>query len=224
MPEEKQQFKNQTDGWIGVVVLGARGEERGAAVEPQGTVWLSEIEMKLTANAPRSPADNPFVTQTRVRTVPETGEQEEYEVTPLVRFNEDRFVPSDERFVPGFGQTEVPPHDERKPIQDGIEYRPVPVVPEEGPGVREPGLPPGAMPPAQQAPKPPARAAAAVAASQPEEDAVDDETAIKVDPEVGEETGAAQEPQGTPVEGEYAMAEEVGTPEAPRAPYVPPEE
>lgn len=44
----------------------------------------------------------------------------------------------------------------------------------------------------------------------------EEEHAQAVDPKVGEETGAAQPPRQPPEEGEYAQAEEVGTPEAPR--------
>lgn len=98
---EKQQFKNTTGGWIGVTVIGPRGEDRGAAVEPDGTVWLSEQEQILTANASRRPEDNPFVAQTRMVTDPETGEQVETTVTPLVPVSENRYVPARERFVPG---------------------------------------------------------------------------------------------------------------------------
>lgn len=58
---EKQQYRN-TAGWvIGVVTLDRKGEEHGIAVEPDGTVWLSEDERRLTARAPKRDEDNPFV-------------------------------------------------------------------------------------------------------------------------------------------------------------------
>jgi len=97
---EKTQFKNNTGGYIGVVVIGPRGDDRGAAVEPDGTVWLSEAEQRLTANAPRSPRDNPFIEQTLQRINAETGELESYEVVPLTVISEERYVPADSRPIP----------------------------------------------------------------------------------------------------------------------------
>jgi hypothetical protein len=98
---EKQQFQNQSGGYVGVVVIGVKGEDRGIAVEPDGYVWLSEEEQRLTANAPRRPEDNPFVAQTRQRRNEETDALEDYEVVPLVPVSEERFVPADLRPVPG---------------------------------------------------------------------------------------------------------------------------
>ena len=182
--EEKQQFRNNTDGWIGVVVIGPRGDDRGAAVEPNGTVWLSEQEQRLTANAPRDPANNPFVPQTFQRPLDEGG-TEDYTLTPLTPIQEDRWVPANDRPIP----TDAP----------------VPV----------------AEVATTVAPPVPARAARAVAAAQ-------EAAAVKVDHAVGEETGAAKPPTGDAPEGEYAQAEEVGTPVAPQQqrppqppPYVP---
>jgi hypothetical protein len=97
---QKQQFRNQTDGYIGVVVIGPDGKEKGIAVEPNGEVWLSEQEQVLTANAPRSPEDNPFVEQQMVRYNPETTENESVRVTPLIPISEARYVPATDRFLP----------------------------------------------------------------------------------------------------------------------------
>jgi hypothetical protein len=44
-----------------------------------------------------------------------------------------------------------------------------------------------------------------------------EEHAARVDPRVGEETGAAKPPSQPQPEGEYAQAEEVGSPDAPQA-------
>jgi hypothetical protein len=61
----RDEFRNTTDGFIGVVqFVGPHREPKGTAVEPHGTVWLNEDEQILTANAPRSDADNPFVNGT----------------------------------------------------------------------------------------------------------------------------------------------------------------
>lgn len=97
---EKQQFRNDTGGYIGAVQLSVKGEEMGVAVEPGGTVWLSEAEQILTANAPRDPADNPFIPQTMQRRNPETDALEDIQVTPLVPISENRYVPANERPIP----------------------------------------------------------------------------------------------------------------------------
>lgn len=98
---EKQQFKNESEGYVGAVVIGPKGDDRGVAVEPGGTVWLSEAEQTLTANAPRRSEDNPFIPQTVVKTDPTTGEVREEQVTPLVPMDEGRFTPAGLRYVPG---------------------------------------------------------------------------------------------------------------------------
>jgi hypothetical protein len=98
---EKQQFRNETDGYVGAVVIGPKGEEKGIAVEPGGEVWLSEQEQVLTANAPRSADDNPFVEQSMQRFNPESGENETVKVTPLVPISEARYVPAGDRYIPG---------------------------------------------------------------------------------------------------------------------------
>lgn len=98
---EKQQFKNESDGWVGAVVIGPKGDDRGIPVEPGGTVWLSEQEQVLTANAHRKAEDNPFIPQTVTRIDPQTGEPVTTTVTPLVAVDEGRFVPADLRYVPG---------------------------------------------------------------------------------------------------------------------------
>lgn len=57
----RDEFRNTTDGWIGVVqFVGPHREPKGTAVEPHGVVWLNEEEQILTANAPKVDEDNPF--------------------------------------------------------------------------------------------------------------------------------------------------------------------
>jgi hypothetical protein len=57
----KDEFINTTDGWLGAVQLNHLGQALGVSVEPGGSVFLTEEEQMLTANAPRDDADNPFV-------------------------------------------------------------------------------------------------------------------------------------------------------------------
>lgn len=56
----KDEFRNETKGFVGVITLD-NGKERGVAVRPESTIWLSEAEQVLTANAPRRDEDNPFI-------------------------------------------------------------------------------------------------------------------------------------------------------------------
>jgi hypothetical protein len=97
---DKQQFENQSGGWVGAVVIGPKGDEQGVAVEPGQTVWLSEAEQILTANAPRLAEDNPFLEKVTKVIDPESGEWVERRVTPLVPVQRDRFVPANDRPIP----------------------------------------------------------------------------------------------------------------------------
>ncbi len=58
-PSLKDEFRNETKGFVGVISID-NGKEKGIAVRPGHTVWLSEQEQVLTANAPRLDSDNPF--------------------------------------------------------------------------------------------------------------------------------------------------------------------
>lgn len=58
--QQKSEFRNDSEGQLGVVVID-NGKERGIAVAPGRTIWLSEDEQVLTANAPRREQDNPFI-------------------------------------------------------------------------------------------------------------------------------------------------------------------
>lgn len=58
---EQRKFINPTAGWVGANVFGADGKPTAIAVEPGGEVWLTEEEERMTAEAPRLAADNPFV-------------------------------------------------------------------------------------------------------------------------------------------------------------------
>lgn len=60
MAPRKSEFRNTTEGHIGVVVI-ENGNERGIGVRPGDSIWLSEDEQIATANAPRRDEDNPFI-------------------------------------------------------------------------------------------------------------------------------------------------------------------
>jgi hypothetical protein len=97
---EKEQFQNMSGGFIGAVVIGPKGDEKGIPVEPNGTVWLSEEEQILTANAPRLAKDNPFIEWTRTVLNDDTGQWEDQKYTPLVKVQEHRPVPANFRPIP----------------------------------------------------------------------------------------------------------------------------
>lgn len=97
---EKQQFENNTGGWVGAVTIDAKGNDVGIAVGPGQRVWLSEAEQRLTAEAPMRPEDNPFVEQSFERIDIETGERKTVRITPLTLVSDARYVPASERFVP----------------------------------------------------------------------------------------------------------------------------
>lgn len=59
--QPKDEFRNTTNGFIGVITIDPTGKEKGVAVRPKSNIWLSEAEQILTANAPRLDKDNPFV-------------------------------------------------------------------------------------------------------------------------------------------------------------------
>jgi hypothetical protein len=50
----RDEFRNDSGGFIGVITINARGDRVGIAVPPGESVWLSEEEQIETANAPRS--------------------------------------------------------------------------------------------------------------------------------------------------------------------------
>jgi hypothetical protein len=218
---EKQQFRNESGGWLGATVIGPKGDERGVAVEPGGTVWLSEAEQILTANAPRRPEDNPFIEQSLVVEDATTGEKSEVKVTPFVPVSENRFVPASERFVPG-NVTHSSGH-----VQDGATGDeptiPVDASLADNPITREaqivdagPDTKPGQVPP-------PSRAlAAAEAARAAEEAAQDAAAAVEEAPEPSappEPPAPAQEPPSAP---EPPQEPPVPTPPVPAPPATPP--
>lgn len=227
---EKQAFRNDSPGWIGVTVIGPEGRPKGKGVEPGDIVWLSEQEQILTANAPRRAEDNPFVEQTLYFGVNGEGVPVERTVTPLTPVTENRYVPAGSRPIPAQGMIAQPTAEEI-----GAQEQPAPATTPEAPAPTTPAPTPAPTPsptPAPASPTPPAappvppRAAAAVAAADAQPP-VEEETAAATPPPVEhQETGQAVAPSQDAAEGEYAAHEEVGTPGAPAAapvPYTPPE-
>lgn len=58
---EQRKFVNPTPGYVGANIFGPDGKPTSVAVEPGGEVWLTAEEERMTAEAPRSANDNPFV-------------------------------------------------------------------------------------------------------------------------------------------------------------------
>lgn len=237
---QKQEFQNQTGGWLGVVVIGPKGDERGASVEPNGSVWLTEAEQILTANAPRRAEDNPFIPQSFTRIDPDSGEKKTVEVTPLVPVNTGRFVPSQTRPIGAAVESdtaavqraaeEAAQAERERQVVEAAGKKDSWATDDE---LEELRTPPEETAPAPEPPAPSARAAAAAkaaAASEPSTppaapeqpasapveapapEPTPEETAVEQPPAEHQETGAALPPSGEAVAGTFAAGEEVGTP------------
>lgn len=104
--DERFQFVNNTEGYIGAVQYKPNGDESAVAVEPGGTVWLSVAEQEITAKAPRDARDNPFIPHVVPILDPHTGKQvSEKTVTPLTRNTESRPIGgNNSRPIPGTGR------------------------------------------------------------------------------------------------------------------------
>lgn len=140
----RTEFKNVSGGVQGVVVIDDSGKSKGIPVKPGDTVWLSEQEEILTANAPKRDADNPFangalVVQTRASEVLNRrpiGSREVVgeAVTPV----EDSGEPKAEEPVLDQGNDPQPPPREERPATEEVG---APPLPEGDPahGIRPPG-------------------------------------------------------------------------------------
>lgn len=58
--DQKSKFTNVSGGVAGAVQLDHEGHAKGVAIFPGESIWLTEQEEVLTANAPRNESDNPF--------------------------------------------------------------------------------------------------------------------------------------------------------------------
>src|SRR2546423_1892023 len=89
--ESKTEFLNTTDGHLGVVLFNHKNERDAIALAPGDTVWLSEEEQRMTANAPRDPQNNPFLIRPFVKHDNMSGEiVEEGERASLEEVDEAR--------------------------------------------------------------------------------------------------------------------------------------
>lgn len=82
-------FRNTTGGYLGVVKYKPNGEEAAIAVEPHGTVELTDMEIEATARAPREAKNNPFIDQPFQIRNPETDEVIESGVRPLLVLDDE---------------------------------------------------------------------------------------------------------------------------------------
>lgn len=192
----KKEYKNNTSGWVGVVTLDHLGREQGVNIEPNGTIWLSDAEAILTARAPRSPEDNPFLERAYVVQDPQSGERREVTIRPVTLVSDrTKDMYASDRFVPGIvGDAEARADVERAaregtdgprtaataareaevlggPAMTQTQERPTQFAPAPPSSGAQP--PPGIAPPqvAPAAPVPMLRGAPGAAANTPEEPA-----------------------------------------------------
>src|SRR4051794_30453032 len=94
MAQDTTRFRNTTPGYVGVVKYKANGDEHAIAVEPHGTVELTDVEIEATARAPKEGKDNPFENQPFEVRDPNTDEIIETGMRPvLVIDDEERAAP-----------------------------------------------------------------------------------------------------------------------------------
>lgn len=91
--EERDEFVNRTQGWVGVVKLNRKGDEAPTVVEPGGRVFLTEEEQTLTAQSHRRAEDSPFVERTITHYDPLTHDPTDTFVAPLLEKVHPELVP-----------------------------------------------------------------------------------------------------------------------------------
>lgn len=97
----KREYRNNTSGWIGVVILDHNGQEQGVNIEPGGTRWLSDAEAILTARAPQRPEDNPFL-EREYQVTDTNGTRRMVKMRPLELVSDrTKDMYASDRFVPG---------------------------------------------------------------------------------------------------------------------------
>jgi hypothetical protein len=118
----QRKFVNRTPGWVGANVFGPDGKPTAIAVESGAEVWLTPEEERMTAEAPRYAADNPFVKEWDE--VTETDSFGEAVTTvrragTLVLANEPARPVSSDRFVPEREETltGAPPLSEQPAVE-----------------------------------------------------------------------------------------------------------
>lgn len=142
--EQRTEFENVSEGVIGVVVLNDDNKPHGTAVKPGETIWLSEREEILTANAPRRDEDNPFA---KGWLVPRTRPHEVLNRRPIGSRSvmvDDEQAEDDTSGLPPREDLDqgndpvAPPKEEKPPVPDEVAAPPLPEGDPER-GVRQPG-------------------------------------------------------------------------------------
>lgn len=188
---------------IGVSVYhGRTGEATRQPIQPGETVWLTEDERILTANAPREERDNPFVNGDLIQVSEEARpigrsigstqeapmgapEPEAAPEPPAPSLTDEEVERAEARAAERERTSQLPPDlrlggtDEEVEETPSIPAGPIDLVPE--PGVTE---------------------------------VAEEEHAAAPPEAIAEETGASVPPAGEPPVGEFAKHEEVATPEA----------
>ncbi|MDQ1584489.1 MAG: hypothetical protein QOF36_2543 [Microbacteriaceae bacterium] len=228
MPQDKTLWKNNTasvdpeqKGFIiGVSVYDQEHKQTRQPLMPGETVWLTEDERILTANAPRLEQDNPFTNGHLLQVNEEqrpigrsiggstttTGETvapvEDVEATAAAKAEADA-PPADPAPEP---EAPAAPEDHTVAPPSGPPVGTITELPPElrlgGDNDTEAGEPPEVSGPVS-----------VVGDGEVREVAEEEHAAVGA-ATVAEETGAAVPPAGEPPIGEYAQDEEVATPEA----------
>jgi hypothetical protein len=72
---KKKEYRNNSDGYLHVITIDARNQERGVMLDPYpATVFLSDEEVELNAQAVRNRANSPFVEKQHVHRDIATGD------------------------------------------------------------------------------------------------------------------------------------------------------
>lgn len=103
-------FRNTSPGYVGVSKYKPNGDEDAIAVEPHGTVELTDEEIELTARAPREVKDNPFLPQPFVIRDQNTDEILEEGTRPLL------VVDTSEVFTPDTRGSFAPEEETGTPV------------------------------------------------------------------------------------------------------------
>lgn len=194
---ESRCYRNVSTHVVGVIKLREYdGKPNGVALKPGEKVHMNSIEERLTGNAPKSQADNPF-RNGELALIDEAAETAALEAATAAA---------------------AEPEAEEEPEAETQIEAPTVTINTSDP---DPNLPSGAIPGAQDPRAKPApvtegsleevaEESAQAAEESGEAPTIEEETAV----DHTEETGVKVEQQDEEVEGERAEAEEVGTPDA----------
>jgi hypothetical protein len=221
MPQDKTLWKNNTAALaegegkgfiIGVSVYDQDNKQTRRPLMPGETIWLTEDERILTANAPRNDADNPF----------ENGHllQVSEEQRPIGRSIGSATTTTGETTA---AEPEPAPEAPADPAPEPeAPAAPTPTAPPAGISQLPPELRLGGDDDTEKGEAPAVPGPVSVVPDGEVREVTEEEHAAVADSSVAEETGAAVPPAGEPPIGEYAKDEEVGTPDAAGAVPPPP--